>query len=130
MVPSSDTILAWGTGGLSVGVGLYTARMLGRGISWLFTFFTGRLDRKEAHLDESVRSLIEGLKAEIMRLTGECRDLRGLVERHGKELAECRRKHAESEAEVMQLKAMMQGYGDAREKAQLIMAAEKRKDAK
>jgi hypothetical protein len=40
-------------------------------------------------------------------------------------LAECKRMHAESEADRMRLRAMLQGYGDARQVAQLKVAADK-----
>jgi chromosome segregation ATPase len=112
---------------VSVGVG----SGLGFGffmVRWLATFVAGRLDRKEEHIDTVTRSLIEGLKEEITRLSGECRELRAAVAEHGRELQECRKKHAESEAEVMKLKTMIQTRGEMRDRAQTIIAAEKRKD--
>lgn len=98
-------------------------------VRWTANFIAGRMDRREARLDAGMIGLIDGLKAEIARLSGECKDLRTAVAKHGDELTECRKKHAESEAEVMKLKAMLAGFGDARQHAQLIVSAEKKKDA-
>lgn len=111
--------------GGSMGLGMGGAFLI---VRWLATFLAGRIDKKEAHIDAGLKSLVDGLKDEIARLSDECRALRKQVSEHGRELAECRRKHAESEAEVMQLKAQMQGYGKAREDAALIVASERAKD--
>ena len=58
------------------------------------------------------------MNAEVGRLAAECKDLR-------EGLRACERKHLESDAEVMRLKSMLQGFGEARERASLIIAADK-----
>lgn len=98
-------------------------------IRWLANFIAGRMDKKEEHLDAATKRLFDGMEQQIEGLRSECKDLRERVSEHGRELADCRRKHAESEAEVMQLKALLQGQGDARQIAQLIIADEKKRDA-
>lgn len=102
-----------GTAGLSFGL-LFVA------VRWCANFIAGRLDKKEERVDGATQRLFDRLEK---RLDGET--TRG--DRHELELRECQDKHAECEARVKQLEAMMQGYGDAREKAALIIAAEKRK---
>lgn len=129
MLPASADAFIWfGTGGLGVGAGIIIARQIGRGISWLLVFFTGRSDRKEAVVDAGMNLLLASLKEEVARLNADCSELRVWRMEDRMLLRDCERKHAESEAEVMKLKAMMQGYGDARQTAQLMMAADKSKD--
>jgi chromosome segregation ATPase len=98
-------------------------------VRWAANFVAGRLDKKEAQLDASTQLLIQHLRDQVAILVGDCRELREWRASAEKDLFECKQRHAESEAEVMRLKATMQGYGDARDKAQLIVSAEKRKDA-
>lgn len=119
-------VLEWGAGGLSVGLGIYGARLLGSAGRWLIVYFTGRHDKMQDHLDEGNRALIADLRKEVDRLKLDREVDRKDIESMREELKECNRKHAQSEAEVMQLKAQMQGYGDARQDAARIVAAEKR----
>lgn len=105
-------------------------------VRWCANFIAGRLDRKEDRLDADMAGLIDGLKERVDALTTSERELRQELTASREEfrayqretdeqLRECRRKHAESEAEVMQLRAMLQGYGDARNLAQANVAADK-----
>lgn len=126
MISSGGVLTTLALGG-SAGFGLGFSFLV---VRWLATFIAGRMDKKEEQLDAGMQRLFSGMEQEIERLSGECKDLRARISEHGRELADCRRKHAESEAEVMQLKAMMQGHGDARQYAQLIVAAEKQGDKK
>jgi len=87
-------------------------------IKWLAEFVGGRMDRRSDRLDASTDKIIKLLEARVDQLTTRL----DLVEA---ELVDCQRKHAESEAEVMRLKAVMQGYGDARDAAQRIVAVER-----
>lgn len=121
MVPNPDTLLTWGTGGLSVGIGLYGARLVGRGVQWLILYFTGRHDAREAHIETATRSLIEQLQRQVKDLI----DHRDLVEA---KLAECMDRDIEKERRIAQLEGMMAGLGDARQHAALIVANEKMKD--
>ena len=77
-----------------------------------------RADKQAERIDEGTRELIGRLNAEVGRLAAECKDLR-------EGLRACERKHLESDAEVMRLKSMLQGFGEARERASLIIAADK-----
>lgn len=119
--PPEDWLLLTTTGGLSIGAGIVITRLAGRGISWLLVFLTGRHDKREAQLDEATRELIEALREDV-------RGLRDRVAAAETALLDCQRKHAESEAKVVRLEAMLAGFGDARQHAQLIVAEEKRKD--
>lgn len=125
----AQLVVASGSAGIGFSVGFVIIR-------WLANFIAGRIDRKEDRLEAGMKELVEGLEHRINSLTDSEQDLRRELAANREEfrayqretdeqLRECRRKHAESEAEVMQLRAMLQGYGDARQTAQLIMAAEK-----
>ncbi|MFC0204741.1 hypothetical protein [Novosphingobium soli] len=94
-------------------------------IKWAMEFFAGRLDKRQAVLDADTRFVIDQLRAELARVSsrldhaeGEIQDLRG-------QLAECQAKHAEAEARAMRLEARQQGYSEARDRAQTILAAER-----
>lgn len=124
--------MEWSVGGFSVAAGLYTCRMLGAGVKWLVTYFTGRFDKQQEHLDAGVNALIEGLRTEMNRMKLEAiEDRREIAEGRREsaeirlELRECERKHSASEAKVAKLEAMYQGYGDAKQLAALQAAADK-----
>lgn len=107
-------------------------------IKWLAEFVSGRIDKRSQALDEDTRFLFEGLKGQVKLLTDrtvsnetelrQCKeDLALCNERHlesERELAEVRRELADSRAEVAKLTAIIQGIGDARQHAALIVAAE------
>ena len=90
-------------------------------LKWMIDFIAKRTDRREDRVDAGTRALFDDHRAEIDRLKAECVELRA-------GLADCLRKHAEAEARELGLKAEMQGYGNARQHAQLIVSAEKLKD--
>ena len=99
-----------GAGGVA-GVGFAFAK-------WLLEYVGGRMDKRAAALDQDTRFVIENLKAEVGRLLS-----RVEVLEHG--LAECHSKHAAAEAELARHKAILQARGEIRERAQLIVAAER-----
>jgi hypothetical protein len=106
--------VASGTAGGSFGLVFVAVR-------WAANFIAGRMDHKEAVVDAGTQRLIDRLEKQVD----------GLIERMERvdaDLAECKRLHAESEADRMRLNALLQGYGDARQHAQLIVSAEKLKD--
>jgi len=114
-------------GGGSAGFGMGLVFVM---VRWSANFLAGRLDKKEAQLDAGTQRLIAGLQQQIEALTNR-EDAREQRLSHVEdELAECRRLHAESEADRMRLNAMLLGMGDARQHAQLIVSAEKRKETK
>ena len=99
-------------------------------IKWALEFFVGRLDKRAAALDGDTRFLFEGLKAQVTLLTERVisteADLRHCNERHTESEArelDLQRRLGASEAEIARLKAMMQGYGDARDRVQAEIAA-------
>lgn len=93
---------------------LAAIRQVPRGVRWLFEFFGGRMDRRAAALDADTRFIIENLRAELKRMAErqeqsdqrigatehEIRELRS-------ELADCQKKHAESEAKAARLEALI-----------------------
>jgi hypothetical protein len=100
--------------GIGAGIGFFAVR-------WLCVFMAGRWDKKEAQLDAATKLLIEQLQTQVGGLIGRLVQIE-------KDLADCKRMHSESEADRMRLNALLQGMGDARNHAQLIIADEKRKD--
>lgn len=108
-------------GGLGLAFGLFIFRTF-----WVLFF--GRLGQKEAQVDAKTQLLIEGLEH---RLAEETKRVDQLEEGHGTmrlELDHCKDEHAECRAELAELKGLVHGQGDARQQAQLIIAAEKAAD--
>lgn len=97
-------------------------------IKWLLEFVAGRWDHKEAAIDAGMKQLLDRLEVRVNELTQDGKDLREQLKVVEGELRECKRRHSESDAEVMRLKAMLQGYGDARQDAQLFIAADKARE--
>ncbi len=122
MTFAPEAVQAGVSGGLTVTVTLVALR-------WVITLVAGRLDKREARLDVGTQRLIDGMEAQIEALTKRLMVVTERLDDVEDELRQCKTRHAESDAEVTRLKAMMQGYGDARDKAQLIVSAEKRKEA-
>lgn len=105
-------------------------------VRWTATFIAGRLDVREAKIDASTIRLIEGLEKRLdeetrsrIEATERTREveaeLRAELAEVRRELNECRTKHADAEARVKHLEATIQGLGDARQQAQVIIAKEK-----
>lgn len=98
-------------------------------VRWAANFIAGRVDK-------GTQLVIDGLKHQIEILLQSEKDLRaelaegrdefrGYRRETDERLAECMRKHAEAEADALRFRAMMQGWGDAKNVAQLMLAAEK-----
>lgn len=111
-------LVPWATAGLGAGGGFVF-------IKWLFEFFAGRWDKKEAAIDAGMHQLIEELKEQIALVKADASELRERLRTVESDLAECKRMHSESETERLRLQAAMAGLGDARAQAALIIAAEK-----
>jgi hypothetical protein len=109
-----ETAASWGASGFGAGLGFFFVR-------WVAIFVAGRWDRKEAQLDAGTKLLIEQLQKQIAGLL----DRLTQVEH---DLADCKKMHAQSEADRLRLEAMLQGMGDARQHAALIVGAEKAKE--
>lgn len=99
-------------------------------VKWMFEYLGGRMDKKADRIDAGMDKLIARMEAQIDGLVERGKNLEERLAKVEGDLAECKSKHAESEAEVARLKAAMQGYGEAREKAQLILASERRETRK
>lgn len=95
-------------------------------VKWFVEWVSGRVDRKQDRVDEAVQQLITGLQEQVSAVAADNRQLREDMKVLEADLHECKRRHSESDAEVMRLKAMLQGYGDARNVAQIEIAAKKR----
>lgn len=107
-------IAASGTAGLCFAAGL-------RFFQWLLTFIAGRSDARTAHLDAVTKALIDELRKELERLKARC-------EESEERMRECERKHAETEAELLGVKRLLQAQGDIRNRIQAGVAAERRGD--
>lgn len=87
-------------------------------VKWFAEWISGRLDKREARLDDTSAKLIAGLEKRIETLT----DRLDAVE---KMLAECQKMHAKSEAEVLKLRAIVDGKGEIAQRAQQVVAADR-----
>lgn len=112
MIP--HTLPAWLGAGAAAGGGFAS-------IKWVFEFVGGRMDKRADRLDADTRFVIDQLRAELGRTNQR-------LDRVETELADCQHKHAEAEAKVMRLEARQQGYSEARDRAQTILAAERLAD--
>lgn len=94
-------------------------------VKWLFEYLGGRMDKRADRLDAGTDKLIGLLQDQVASLIERGARLEARLEKVEGDLAECKARHAESDAEVMRLKAIMQGRGELRERAATIVAAEK-----
>lgn len=108
----------WAALGGSAGVGFFM-------VKWFVEWLGGRVDKREAAADAGMEKLIKHLQDQIDRQAGEMNRLVDRVASVERDLAECREKHAEAQAEVMKLQAKIQGLGDARQQAAAIVASER-----
>lgn len=125
----ASSIVTWTTGGVGLGAGAIVSIKF---LDWL----GGRVDKREAavaagaaRLDAATEKLIQNMTARLDKYEERIASQDERIAELADELRECQQKHAESDAKVMRLEAIMQGYGDAREKAQLIVSAEKQRGA-
>ncbi|MYL98723.1 hypothetical protein GR702_13215 [Novosphingobium sp. FGD1] len=116
MIP--HTLPAWLGAGAAAGGGFGI-------IKWAFEYVGGRMDKRADRLDADTRFVIDQLRAELARVSGRLDRAEGEILDLREQLAECQHKHAEAEAKVMQLEARQQGYSEARDRAQTILAAER-----
>ncbi|RIV79588.1 hypothetical protein [Pelagerythrobacter aerophilus] len=117
-----DSLLALGTTTLGLGAGGGVGFFF---VKWLFEFFGGRMDKQADRLDAGTNLLITQLQGQVTALLEREKHREERLRVVEDELAECKRRHAESDAEVHRLKAIMQGRGEMRERAAVIVAAEK-----
>jgi chromosome segregation ATPase len=104
--------------GLSLGVVLVMVR-------WAATFLASRHDVREAHLDASHDRLIKTLETQIESLTERFDKALARIDSVEAELVECRTRHAEAEAELKGLRAIINAQGSMRQEAQVLIAADK-----
>lgn len=97
-------------------------------LKWFIDWLGGRVDKREATLDAGVQRLDVGTQRLIDNLTNRLDDVTSRLSAVEHDLAECRHNHAEAEAKVARLEATMQGFGDARQQAANIVAAERSLD--
>ncbi len=98
------------------------------GIKWFIEWLGGRVDKREESIERRAAGVDRAQAALNDRLEKRVCLLEKRLDRTEDELAECSRKHAESEAEVARLRAQIMGMGDARQVAQSIVAADRISD--
>jgi hypothetical protein len=113
--------------GSSMGAGATVAFVA---IRWVTTLLFQRADHREAHADAGTQRLIEGLERRLDAESERGDRIEAEMKKLQVELRECERKHIESEQEVARLRGLMQGYGDAKQLAQLNAAADKARETK
>lgn len=94
-------------------------------VRWAATFLASRHDAREAHLDASHDKLIEALEGQIDSLSKRFDKAMERIDRVEGELVECRKRHAEAEAELKGLQAIVTAQGSMRQEAQVMIAADK-----
>lgn len=99
-------------------------------VKWLIEWVAGRLDKREARIDAGTDKLIEGLERQVAAQAAQIDALTRRIDGFQTQLDECRRKHAESDAEVMRLKAIIDGKGEIAQRAQAIVAADRLAEAR
>lgn len=99
-------------------------------LKWGASFLASRQDAREAHLDAGQDKLHAGQDKLLEAVTKRLDKVTERLDTVEEELLECKRMHAESEADRLRLGALLQGMGDARQHAQLIIADEKQKERK
>lgn len=104
--------------GLSLGLVLAMVR-------WAATFLASRHDAREAHLDASHDKLIQALEGQIDSLSERFDKAMERIDKVEGELIECRKRHAEAEAELKGLQAIVTAQGSMRQEAQVMIAADK-----
>lgn len=114
----ADTLPGVGVAAGGAGAGYFLVKLL-------FDTLTGRVDKREAAVEAGSVRLDAATQRLITRLEEEITDLSGRMRTAEHELDECRRRDVAREAEVARLKATMQGWGDARDHAQAILAAQR-----
>lgn len=100
--------------GAGAGGGFYAAR-------WLLEWFSGRFDKRTQQLDDATARLIEAMENRLKELTNRLKNVEG-------DLDACKRNHAESEARVLKLEALVLAYGEGRQHAQNLVSIEREKD--
>lgn len=97
--------------GASLGAGFFVAK-------WFVEWLSRRLDKREERLDARGEKLLDSLVERVTNLEARNTQLESY-------LADCQKKHAESEAERMKLNAILEAKGIINQKAQMAIAAER-----
>ncbi|WP_416463950.1 hypothetical protein [Sphingomonas sp. VDB2] len=87
-------------------------------VKWFAEWLASRLDKREARLDSAADKLFSNQDQRIDKLTQRLDAVEAL-------LADCQKQHARAEAEVLKLKAIIEGKGIIDQKAQAIVAADR-----
>lgn len=87
-------------------------------VKWFMEWIAGRLDKREARIDAGTDRLIKAMSEQVDKLTTR-------LETVEESLAECKRLHAKSEAEVLRLTALVEAHGEIRQQAARVVAADR-----
>lgn len=123
MLEGSGGALEQGAYGIGTGLGVAAGFAI---LRWFLTFIAGRLDIQHARVDASQDKLIKALEGQIESLTDRFEKAMVRVDKVENDLDECRTKHADAEAELKSLRAIVTMQGSMRNEAQTIIAADKR----
>lgn len=86
-------------------------------VKWLLEWISGRLDKREAAIDAATQNLIKGLETRLNSTEARLKEVE-------ESLRSCQRQHAESEARVLKLEALLQGQGEIKQLASAMVAAD------
>lgn len=116
-----DSVVSLAASGAGIGGGATIAFLF---IKWVVEHFGGRMDKRADRLDAGTATLISQLQGQVAALLEREKMREERLSNVEGELAECKRRHADADAELMRLKAIQQGRGEMRDRAQVIVSAE------
>lgn len=116
-----DSLLSLAASGAGIGGGATIAFLF---IRWVVEYLGGRMEKRADRLDAGTATLIGQLQGQVAALLEREKHREQRLRNVEDELTECKRRHAESDAELMRLKAIQQGRGEMRDRAQVIVSAE------
>jgi chromosome segregation ATPase len=103
--------LEWATGGAGMAGGFLIMRAIGAAVRWAWESITGRLDKREEHIDQANRELIDNQREEIATLRQNEVQMRERLDKLEDRLNDCLRKHIDSDREIARLRQLVEPKG-------------------
>jgi hypothetical protein len=113
-----EAIPTWIGGGAGAGAGFFA-------LKWIFEWAGGRVDKREAAAVANAERLDSATQVLIQNLEDRMNSLTDRLDHVETELANCRTQHAQCESELGRLRAIVQGMGESRQQAAVIVAGER-----
>lgn len=114
---------SWAMAGAGAGGGYFV-------VLKFFEWIGGRVDKREDRVEAGAIRLDAAMQQLIKNLEDRMTGLTARLDTVEHELTECRAQHAKCEAELHRLKGLIQGLGEAKQTAAVIIAADRVADRK